>query len=340
MAAGQAPACPRSFAPGVRCVGGKPGRGGNGGTGGVGAVGGAGVIGSAFTLTNHGRILGGEGGMGGEGGDGGMGGQDSSGTYFSGIYDGARGSSGTGGIRGPGVVSYGNATIVNYGFIAGGAGGVASIDNSQVRSSGGTAVMLTGGGNRLVLAGDNWSLGGTVTTLSGTANGGDVLEFQPGSNVSRSVSWLNNTFVGFTGFVASGPGVLTLDAAGGAGTYVGRVELRGGGLGLASGVGVTGQAGQAGANNSVGNGYAGGLGGTGVQATATFADGVRTSLPTTLTIAGQVTGGKGGRRRRQVERRRAREPSFGRRQWRRRRYRRLDDGGCGGRESRWGGVGR
>jgi autotransporter family porin len=144
--------------------GGIAGTGGAGGTGGVGGVGGVGVTGSSFTLINHGTIAGGNGGTatGGSGGfsKGGVGNpMGNSGTV------GAKGSDGIAGAGGIGVVSTGNATIINSGTISGGLNPI-----SGIRAD---AINLSGAGNTLDLqAGSTINgniISNAVTTVSGSA---------------------------------------------------------------------------------------------------------------------------------------------------------------------------
>ncbi|WP_102223693.1 autotransporter domain-containing protein [Acidimangrovimonas sediminis] len=267
--------------------------------GGNGGAGGAGISGSGFYLKNTGSVTGGNGGAAG-------GHTDQS----------------VGGAGGVGVVSNGGSVIFTSGLIAGGVSG------SYGDGSGGgvqaDAVDLSGGGNVLALEA-GYSLVGNVVSTSGTTDGGDILALGGDTDQSFDLSAIVATapttydgtteFSGFNGYVAFGPGTLTLTGASDAATswvvvggglqvgtdaatatIVGSTEgvlglsdaaiyaATGTVLSVATGSSVTGSAGSSGAYSGYHTGTSGADGGTAVEMNGAYAS----------SNQGSLTGGAGG----------------------------------------------
>lgn len=154
-------------------IGGSGGNGYNGAStgtdgagGGAGGGGGAGaLLGPGSGLVNNGNITGGTGGNGGHGA-------------------GYGGSSGGGGGGGVGLIMSDNSTLVNFGSIAGGRAGA----GDDGYGKGGTALEVTGHATV-----DNYgSIGGGGQNAVNFEGVGNVLNLRAGSNITGSVSVLEN----------------------------------------------------------------------------------------------------------------------------------------------------
>lgn len=200
-------------------IGGDGGAGGNGSysTGGGGGGGAGLLMDSGVAIINQGMIRGGDGGMSvapagsiSSRDDAGQGGSAVYGGNFtlsnSGLIEGGAGNRHTGGgsSGGAGIISTGGSTIINSGTIRGGQHGSASTRNN--------AVVLSGGGNRLILQ-HGYVIDGNV--VSSNTDEGDVLVLSGEAAAHFNTSQLGSQYRGFTQLEKNGTGQWTLNGTDG-----------------------------------------------------------------------------------------------------------------------------